>query len=52
MAGVVDGFRRAVLDGRPPDAGSLAAAAVVTLVALPLAYAWFKHVDATMADLV
>jgi lipopolysaccharide transport system permease protein len=52
MAGVVDGFRRAVLDGRPPDAGSLGTAAVVTLVALPLAYVWFKHVDATMADLV
>jgi lipopolysaccharide transport system permease protein len=52
MAGVVDGFRRAVLDGRPPDAGSLATAALVTLVALPLAYVWFKQVDATMADLV
>ena len=52
MAGIVDGFRRAVLDGRPPDAGSLGTAALVTFVALPLAYAWFKHVDATMADLV
>jgi lipopolysaccharide transport system permease protein len=52
MAGIVDGFRRAVLDGRAPDAGSLAAAAGVTVVALPLAYAWFKQVDATMADLV
>jgi len=52
MAGIVDGFRRAVLDGQPPDAGSLIAAAAVTVAALPLAYAWFKQVDATMADLV
>lgn len=52
IAGVVDGFRAAVLDGRSPDGLALALGSVVTLVALPLSYAWFKHVDATMADLV
>jgi lipopolysaccharide transport system permease protein len=52
LAGFVDGFRRAVLDGRAPDAESLATAIIVTLIALPLAYGWFKHVDATMADVV
>lgn len=50
MAGIVDAFRKAVLDGVPPDPRALGSAAVLTLVALPLAYMWFKHVDATMAD--
>lgn len=50
MAAVVDGFRRAVLGGGPPDWALTAAAAGVTAVALPAAYVLFKQVDATLAD--
>ena len=50
MVGVVDGFRRAVLQNAPPDAASLGVAVAVSLVLLPLAYAYFKHGEATMAD--
>jgi lipopolysaccharide transport system permease protein len=52
MAGLVDGFRRAVLDGRHPDPLALGIAAGLTLVLLPAAYLWFKHVEATMADII
>jgi lipopolysaccharide transport system permease protein len=51
MAGLIDGFRSAVL-GLPINVATLEAAAVVTVVALPLAYIVFKHVDATVADVV
>jgi lipopolysaccharide transport system permease protein len=50
MVGVVDGFRRAVLDGLPPDPGAVGASVLVVAVLLPAAYVWFKQVEATMAD--
>jgi lipopolysaccharide transport system permease protein len=50
MAGIVDGFRRAALEGRAPDPFALGVAAATVAVLLPAAYGWFKHVDATMAD--
>jgi lipopolysaccharide transport system permease protein len=52
MVGVVDSFRRAVLEGTGPDPVAFGSACLITSVALPAAYAWFKHVDATMADLI
>jgi lipopolysaccharide transport system permease protein len=52
MAGIVDGFRAAVLDGAPPDSAALSTAALVIAASLPLAYLWFKQVDATLADRV
>ena len=50
MVGIVDSFRRAVIDGRSPDFTVLGWSLLVTVVLLPLAYVWFKHVEATMAD--
>jgi lipopolysaccharide transport system permease protein len=50
MAGIVDGFRRAVLDGLPPEPVAITASVAVVAVLLPAAYLWFAHVDATMAD--
>jgi lipopolysaccharide transport system permease protein len=52
MAGIVDGFRRAILEGMPPDPVAIGAAVGVTAVLLPLAYVWFTYVEATMADLI
>jgi lipopolysaccharide transport system permease protein len=52
MAGIVDGFRRVILDGAPPDPVAIGAAVGITVVLLPLAYVWFKYVEATMADLI
>jgi lipopolysaccharide transport system permease protein len=52
MAGIVDGFRSAVLEARTPDLAALGSSLAVVTVGLPIAYLWFKRVDATMADLV
>lgn len=52
MAGIVDGFRRAILDGAPPDPSALGASVLAVALLLPAAYVWFKHVDATVADLI
>lgn len=52
MVGVVDTFRRAVIGGLPPDAMAFTTAVVVTAVALPISYVWFKHTEATLADVV
>ncbi len=52
MAGIVETFRRATVLHQPPDAAALGASAVVVLVLLPLAYAWFKYAELTVADAV
>lgn len=52
MVGVVENFRRVLLQGAPPDPESLWWAAVLSLVLLPLAYLYFKMQDATMADVI
>lgn len=52
MVGIVENFRRVVLQGVPPDRASLGLATGVSLVLLPLAYAYFKRTEATMADFV
>ena len=51
LAGLIDGFRRAVL-GLPLDTTALAVAAVITLAAAPFAYAIFKYADVTAADAI
>ena len=52
MAGIVDGFRTAALEGAVPDLAALGTSAAIVAVGLPVAYLCFKHVEATMADVV
>ena len=52
MAGVVDTFRRAVVLHQAPDFPALAVSMVAVLVLTPAAYAYFKYVELTMADVV
>jgi lipopolysaccharide transport system permease protein len=52
MAGIVDSFRRAVLNGTAPDPVAFGTAALITVALLAVSYAGFKHVEATMADIV
>jgi lipopolysaccharide transport system permease protein len=52
MAGLIDGFRRVIVLGVPPDYGALAVSAGVSLVLLPLAYVYFKHLESTVADVL
>jgi len=50
--GVIENFRRVVLQGVAPDFYSLAISAIAAAILLPLAYLYFKRVEATMADVI
>src|SRR5665213_116785 len=52
MVGVVENFRRVLLQGVRPDWFSFVIATSVSLICLPLAYLYFKHKEATMADVI
>jgi lipopolysaccharide transport system permease protein len=52
LAGLIESFRRAVIFGAKPDAATLGWSGVMTIVALILAYAYFKSSEATMADVI
>ena len=52
MVGVIENFRRAVLQGVEPDFHSLIVSAVIAVIVLPIAYLYFKKVEATMADII
>jgi lipopolysaccharide transport system permease protein len=52
MVGVIENFRRVMLQGTAPDFYSLGISALVAAILLPAAYLYFKRVDATMADII
>ncbi|MBY0375609.1 MAG: ABC transporter permease [Bryobacteraceae bacterium] len=52
MTGVIENFRRVVLQNTAPDMPSLLASTIFSLLALPLAYLYFKQREATMADVI
>lgn len=52
LVGVIENFRRVMLQGAPPDLYSLGISALVAAVLLPAAYLYFKRVEATMADII
>lgn len=51
-AGLLDGFRRAVAQGQPPDAWLLAVSAAEACAVAWLGYVVFKHVEPAFADVV
>ena len=52
MAGIVEGFRRAVLQRAGPDSDSLLEALIISAILLPLAYIYFKYRDRSIADII
>jgi lipopolysaccharide transport system permease protein len=52
MVGVVENFRRVILQGAAPDFHALGISALISLILLPPAYVYFKHVEATLADVI
>ena len=52
LVGVIENFRRVVLQGVQPDFHSLTISAIVAAILLPLTYLYFKRVEATMADVI
>jgi lipopolysaccharide transport system permease protein len=52
MAGIIDGYRRALIMGEAPQMSSLLVGTVVSFVLLVLSYASFKRVEPVFADLI
>lgn len=52
MAVVIDGMRRVILQGRPPEFGITLLSTGIVTVACVLAYAYFKRVEVKFADLI
>jgi lipopolysaccharide transport system permease protein len=52
MAGVVENFRRVVLQHGALDAGILFTGVIVSCFLLPIAYLYFKTAEATVADVI
>jgi lipopolysaccharide transport system permease protein len=52
LVGVIENFRRVMLQGVAPDFYSLGISALIAAILLPLAYLYFKRVEATMADII
>lgn len=52
MTGIIDSYRRTILQGQPPDFGLLTITAVVSLVLLVAAYTFFKRVEMHFADIL
>ncbi len=51
-AGAIDNFRQAVVYGKPPNIPEMAWAALIAVVTLAAAYAYFKSSETIMADIV
>lgn len=52
MTGVIENFRRVVLQNTAPDMPSLLASALFSVFMLPVTYLYFKQREATMADVI
>lgn len=52
LAGIIDAFQRVLLKGLPPDPSAIWPGLVLTVIALPIAYAFFKRAEAHFADVI
>ncbi|HEX3558973.1 MAG TPA: ABC transporter permease [Pyrinomonadaceae bacterium] len=52
MVGVIENFRRVILQGVPPDFHTLGLSALIAVFLLPAAYIYFKRLEATVADII
>jgi lipopolysaccharide transport system permease protein len=52
MVGIIENFRRVIIQGTHPDFSSLAVSALFSLILLPASYLYFKRVEATLADVI
>jgi len=52
MAGIIEGYRLALLEGMPPDLGATALALGISCLVLLLGYYVFKRLEPSFADLI
>lgn len=50
MVGIVENFRRVMLNGAAPETSSLLLSAAIAVILLVVSYLYFKWIEATMAD--
>jgi lipopolysaccharide transport system permease protein len=52
MAGIIDSFRRVILNGNAPDPTVLGSAALVSLLLCIISYVYFKRLEMSMSDII
>ncbi len=52
MVGVIENFRRVLVEAAPPNFYEIGISALIALLLLPAAYIFFKHVESTIADVI
>jgi len=52
MAGIIDGYRKVIIQGLPPDWQYVGISASVTLILLFFSYKYFKKVEMKFADII
>jgi lipopolysaccharide transport system permease protein len=52
MVGAVENFRRVLVEAAPPNFYELGISALIAMIMLPAAYIFFKHFEATVADII
>ena len=52
MAGIIDGYRLALLEGRSPDPLGLLLATIVSFILFFVGYLYFKKVEVVFADII
>jgi lipopolysaccharide transport system permease protein len=52
MAGIIDGYRRALGHGQMPEVKSLLAVAAVSMLLLLVAYRYFKSAERAFVDVI
>jgi lipopolysaccharide transport system permease protein len=52
LVGIIDGLRRVIVQGAPPDFHALGISAAISVILLPVAFIYFKRVEATVADVI
>ncbi|MCB0254183.1 MAG: ABC transporter permease [Anaerolineae bacterium] len=52
MAGIIEGYRLAILEGLPPDLGAVGLSLLVSTVIFVLGYLAFKRLEPVFADLI
>ncbi|ALP54088.1 ABC transporter [Candidatus Tenderia electrophaga] len=52
LAGIIDAFQKAMLQGMAPDIGAIWPGLITILILLPLSYIYFKRAEAHFADVI
>jgi lipopolysaccharide transport system permease protein len=52
MAGIMENFRKVLVENSPPNFYEIGVSGLAAIILLPAAYIFFKHFEATLADII